>query len=136
MKPETPKRKPPDRTAEEEMRAVEAFLRAHDPGRAVEGGFTEEREKRVLRYMEHPLLATIYLHHRTAALAGAALVVALVLAVLFALRAGDWRLFPVEIRTAPPAEEPAPPPPVEDRGEPLSESLSPDLPEIPIPDEL
>ena len=134
MKHDAPDRKPPERSAEDELRAVEAFLRAHDPARAVGGGFSAEREKRVLRYMEHPLLATIYLHHRAAACAGAALALALVLAVLFALRAGDWRLFPVSLRAAPPAAAPAPPPPEDDPGTPLSEGFAEPPPDLPLPD--
>ena len=60
-----------------EEKALEAFLREHDPAEPVGEGFSPRQRSRVVRYMEHPILATIYLHHRTAALTGAVLVVAL-----------------------------------------------------------
>ena len=65
-----------------EEKALEAFLREHDPAEPVGEGFSPRQRSRVVRYMEHPILATIYLHHRTAALTGAVLVVALTILLL------------------------------------------------------
>ena len=97
MNAENEKKRRPELT-DAELRAAEAFLRAHDPGLAFPQGLSEERGRRIVRCMEHPLLATICLHHRAAALLGALLVLALLLAALFAIREGvQRRLTPVDI---------------------------------------
>ena len=103
MNAENEKKRRPELT-DAELRAAEAFLRAHDPGLAFPQGLSEERGRRIVRCMEHPLLATIYLHHRTAALLGALLVLALLLAALFAIRESvQRRLTPVDILLVRPA---------------------------------
>lgn len=116
---------PRDETAE--MLAVEAFLRAHDPAMAYPDGFDEARRRRLLRYMRHPRLALLLLHHRTAAILGAAALVAVVALALYWLvrEAPADPLLSILIRPAP-VEAPAPPlepvPPAEDptdRAEPL-----------------
>ena len=135
---------PPSRPDDAEMRALAAFLRAHDPALAFPAGFDEARKRRLLRYMRHPRAALLLLHHRTASLAGAVLAVALVAVALFRLiraRADD-PVLAIEIRPTPvetPAAALEPPPPEEDptdRAEPLpfsDPSLSEPLP--PEPDE-
>ena len=137
----------PPRAETAEMLAVEAFLRAHDPALAFPDGFDRTRERRLLRYMRHPRLAMLLLHHRTASLAGAALAVALVaLAMYWLLRKPpEDPVLAIEIRPAPveapavpleaddPAEDPT------DRAEPLpfdDPSLSAPLPsDDPLPDD-
>lgn len=118
---------PPPRADDADMRALEAFLRAHDPALAFPAGFDAARERRLLRYMRHPRLALLLLHHRTLAFAGAALAVALVAAALYWLvraRAED-PVLSILIRPAPVETPAAPleaPPPEEDptdRAEPL-----------------
>ena len=96
-----------------ELRAAEAFLRAHDPGLAFpDAGFSEKKARRTVWYMEHPLLATIVLHHRTTALVCAILLVALLVAGLLAIKARLERpLPPVTILTAKPDDAPGLPPP-------------------------
>ena len=128
-----------------ELRAAEAFLRAHDPGLAFpDGGFSEKRAKRTVWFMEHPLLATIYLHHRATALVGAILFVALLVAGLLAIKARLERpLPPVTVLTARPEGVPDLPPPDDAPEPPLAESSAappsdlpgPDL-DAPAPDEL
>jgi hypothetical protein len=96
-----------------ELRAAEAFLRAHDPGLAFpDGGFSEKRARRTVWFMEHPVLATIVLHHRTTAFVCAVLLVALLVAGLLAIKARLERpLPPVTILTAKPDADPGLPPP-------------------------
>ena len=118
---------PPPRADDAEMRALEAFLRAHDPALAFPAGFDAARERRLLRYMRHPRVALLLLHHRTLALAGAALAVALAAAALYWLvrtRPED-PVLAIEIRPAPvetpaaPLEAPLPEEDPTDRAEPL-----------------
>ncbi len=105
-----------------EEKALEAFLREHDPAEPVGEGFSPRQRSRVVRYMEHPILATIYLHHRTAALTGAVLVVALTILLLI-----WWKMVrPVE-----------PLPPVRFDVEQKLPALTPEpepAPELPLPD--
>ena len=143
---ETKPAAPPSRPDDAEMRALEAFLRAHDPALAFPSGFDVARERRLLRYMRHPRVALLLLHHRTASLVGAVLAVALVAAALYWLvrdRPED-PVLAIEIRPAP-VEAPAvplePAPPEEDptdRAEPLPFSdptLSEPLPPEPVESE-
>ena len=133
MNAENEKKRRPELT-DAELRAAEAFLRAHDPGLAFPQGLSEERGRRIVRCMEHPLLATIYLHHRTAALLGALLVLALLLAALFAIRESvQRRLTPVDILLVRP--DVAPDAEVEDAADRPLDVPDPDLPDIlPGPD--
>ena len=133
MNAENEKKRRPELT-DAELRAAEAFLRAHDPGLAFPQGLSEERGRRIVRCMEHPLLATIYLHHRTAALLGALLVLALLLAALFAIREGvQRRLTPVDILLVRP--DAAPDAEVEDAADRPLDVPDPDLPDVlPGPD--
>ena len=127
-----------------ELRAAEAFLRAHDPGLAFpDGGFSEKRAKRTVWFMEHPVLATIYLHHRATALVCALLFVALLVAGLLAIKARLERpLPPVTILTASPEAASGLPPPDDAPEASLSDAAAPpeDLPgtdlDAPAPDEL
>ena len=98
-----------------ELRAAEAFLRAHDPGLAFpDAGFSEKKAKRTVWYMEHPVLAAICLHHRTTAFVCAILLVALLVAGLLAIKARLERpLPPVTILTSRPDGIPDLPPPDE-----------------------
>ena len=126
----------PPRAETAEMLAVEAFLRAHDPALVFPEGFDRTRERRLLRYMRHPRLALLLLHHRTASLLGAILAVALVALALYWLvrRPPENPVLaiqilpaPVEVPAAPldpdaPAEDPT------DRAEPLPF----ELPEVPL----
>lgn len=126
MKEPDPKAPPADAETAE-MRAVEAFLRAHDPALAFPAGFDAARERRLLRYMRHPRLALLLLHHRTASLLGAAAVVALVALALYWLvrERPEDPVLAIEIRPAPveapaaPLEAAAPAEDPTDRAEPL-----------------
>ena len=71
------KNNPIPELTESDLRAAEAFLRAHDPGLAFPNGFSAKRGRRVVWCMEHPVLATILLHHRATAFVGAAVLLAL-----------------------------------------------------------
>ena len=121
----------PPRAETAEMLAVEAFLRAHDPALAFPDGFDRARERRLLRYMRHPRLAMLLLHHRTASLAGAVLAVALVaLAMYWLLRKPPEdpvlaiKILPAPVeRPAPPLEADAPAEDPTDRAEPLPFAL-------------
>lgn len=119
-----------------ELRAAEAFLRAHDPGLAFpDGGFSEKRAKRTVWFMEHPLLATLYLHHRTTAFVCALLLVALLVAGLLAIKARLERpLPPVTILTAKPDAIPDIPPPDDAPEPPLSDSSAAPPSDLPGPD--
>jgi hypothetical protein len=119
-----------------ELRAAEAFLRAHDPGLAFpDGGFSEKRAKRTVWFMEHPLLATIYLHHRATALVCAILLVALLVAGLLAIKARLERpLPPVTILTSRPDGIPDLPPPDEAPEAPLSDPSAAPPSDLPGPD--
>ena len=119
-----------------ELRAAEAFLRAHDPGLAFpDGGFSEKRAKRTVWFMEHPVLATIYLHHRATALVCALLFVALLVAGLLAIKARLERpLPPVTILTAKPDAAPDVPPPDEAPEVPLSDPSAASPADLPGPD--
>ena len=119
-----------------ELRAAEAFLRAHDPGLAFpDGGFSERRAKRTVWFMEHPILATIYLHHRATALVCAVLLVALLVAGLLAIKARLERpLPPVTILTARPDAAPDLPPPDEAPEAPLSDASAASSADLPGPD--
>lgn len=126
----------PSRAETAETLAVEAFLRAHDPALAFPAGFDAARERRLLRYMRHPRLALLLLHHRTASLAGAVLAVAFVALALYWLvrRAPEDPVLAIEIRPAP-VEAPAVPlEPAEPEEDPLdlAEPLPFDLPEEPL----
>ena len=70
------------------------WLRRRDPAGAVPAGIGGRRRERLVWLMQRPLLAFLALHHRATAACGAALAVALVLAVLFAVRAREERLLP------------------------------------------
>ena len=115
----------PDETPE--TLAVAAFLRAHDPALAFPAGLDEARRRRLLRCMRHPRVALLLLHHRTLALAGAAVAVALVVLALWWLVRTPAEQPVLSIRIRPAAvEAPAvpldPPLPEEDptdRAEPL-----------------
>ena len=143
MTDESTRKEPPEFT-EAELRAAEAFLRAHDPGLAFpDAGFSERKARRTVWYMEHPLLATIVLHHRATALVCALLLVGLLLAGLLAIKARLERpLPPVTILTARPDDAPDLPPPDDAPEAPLADpAASPsDLPgpdlDAPAPDEL
>lgn len=131
----------PSREEAAEMRAVEAFLRAHDPALAFPAGFDAARERRLLRYMRHPRVAMLLLHHRTASLAGAVLAVALVALALWWLvrKPPEDPVLAIQILPAPVEAPAAPleaPPPAEDptdRAEPLPFD-DPSL-DRPLPDE-
>ena len=144
MTDESTRRDPPEFT-DAELRAAEAFLRAHDPGLAFpDAGFSERKARRTVWYMEHPLLATIVLHHRATALVCALLLVGLLLAGLLAIKARLERpLPPVTILTAKPDSVPDLPPPDDAPEAPLSDpagALPDDLPgpdlDAPAPDEM
>jgi hypothetical protein len=85
--------------------------------------------------MEHPLLATIYLHHRATALVCALLLVALLVAGLLAIKVRLERpLPPVAILTAKPDAVPDLPPPDDAPEAPLSESSAAPPSDLPGPD--
>lgn len=139
----------PPRGETAEMLAVEAFLRAHDPALVFPEGFDRTRERRLLRYMRHPRLALLLLHHRTASLVGAALAVALVALALYWLvrKPPENPVLAIRILPAPveapaaPLEADAPAEDPTDRAEPLpfdDPALSAPLPpdDIPSPDEV
>ena len=144
MTDESTRKEPPEFT-EAELRAAEAFLRAHDPGLAFpDAGFSERKARRTVWYMEHPVLAAICLHHRTTAFVCALLLVALLVAGLLAIKARLERpLPPVTILTSKPDSVPDLPPPDDapepPRADPAAASPSdlpgPDL-DAPAPDEL
>lgn len=67
---------------EEELSQVERFLRENDPANAFPEGVSERKRRRMVRYMEHPVLATIYLHHRVVAITCALTFLALLIAAL------------------------------------------------------
>ncbi len=130
MNAETNERNRPPELTDAELRAAEAFLRAHDPGLAFPQGLSRESGRRIVRYMEHPFLATIYLHHRATALLGALLALALLLAALFAIRQSvQRRLVPVDILVVRP--DAAPDADMEDASD-----LPLDLPDAALPDDL
>ena len=142
MKEPDPRTAPPPEAETAEMLAVEAFLRAHDPALAFPAGFDAARERRLLRYMRHPRLALLLLHHRTASLLGAAAIVALVALALWWLvrERPEDPILAIEIRPAPgeapaaPLEPAAPAEDPTDRAEPLpfdDPVLSIPLPEPP-----
>ncbi len=135
MTDESPKKEPREFT-EAELRAAEAFLRAHDPGLAFpDAGFSEKKAKRTVWYMEHPVLAAICLHHRTTAFVCALLLVALLVAGLLAIKARLERpLPPVTILTAKPEDVPDLPPPDDAPEPPLSESSAAPPSDLPGPD--
>ena len=138
----------PPRGETAEMLAVEAFLRAHDPALVFPEGFDRTRERRLLRYMRHPRLALLLLHHRTASLVGAALAVALVALALYWLvrKPPENPVLAIRILPAPveapaaPLEADAPAEDPTDRAEPLpfdDPALSAPLPpdDLTLPDE-
>ena len=135
MTDESPKKEPREFT-EAELRAAEAFLRAHDPGLAFpDAGFSEKKAKRTVWYMEHPVLAAICLHHRTTAFVCALLLVALLVAGLLAIKARLERpLPPVTILTAKPDGIPDLPPPDDAPEAPLSEPAVESPSALPGPD--
>ena len=136
MTDESPKKEPREFT-EAELRAAEAFLRAHDPGLAFpDAGFSEKKAKRTVWYMEHPVLAAICLHHRTTAFVCALLLVALLVAGLLAIKARLERpLPPVTILTSKPDSVPDLPPLADPVAASPSDLPGPDL-DAPAPDEL
>ena len=125
------KNNPIPELTESDLRAAEAFLRAHDPGLAFPNGFSAKRGRRVVWCMEHPVLATILLHHRATAFVGAAVLLALIIAACFTIRvhvARRARLMTVELIPDPFAEEASPEPGPED--EPPLALPDADLPDV------
>ena len=135
MTDEPTRREYPELT-DAELRAAEAFLRAHDPGLAFpDAGFSEKKAKQTVWYMEHPVLAAICLHHRTTAFVCALLLVALLVAGLLAIKARLERpLPPVTILTARPEGIPDLPPPDDAPEAPLSDSAVESPSDLPGPD--
>ena len=131
-----PTRKEYPELTDAELRAAEAFLRAHDPGLAFpDGGFSEKRARRTVWFMEHPLLATICLHHRATAFVCALLLVALLVAGLLAIRARLERpLPPVTILTSRPDAPPDLPPPDDAPEPPLADASAAPPSDLPGPD--
>ncbi len=70
------------RVEKENLSEVERFLRDNDPAAAFPEGFSERKRRRMVRYMEHPVLANIYLHHRAVAIVCAVAFLALLFVVL------------------------------------------------------
>ena len=88
---------------------ISAWLRERDPAKAAPPGFSGRRRERLVWLMERPLLAFLARHHRATALCGAALALAAVAAVLFAIRARDQRVLPpVEVVLDAPSDATAP----------------------------
>ena len=107
---EEKKNNPIPELTDSDLRAAEAFLRAHDPALAFPNGFSAKRGRRVVWCMEHPVLATILIHHRLTAFVGAAVLLALIIAACFTIRAQiarRERLMVVELIPDPFADEAA-----------------------------
>lgn len=106
---EDKKNNPIPELTDADLRAAEAFLRAHDPALAFPNGFSAKRGRRVVWCMEHPVLATILIHHRLTAFVGATVLLALIIAACFTIRAQIARrerpLMTVELIPDPFAEE-------------------------------
>ncbi|MGN0845392.1 MAG: hypothetical protein ACI4QT_09265 [Kiritimatiellia bacterium] len=79
---QSPNQDETERVEEERLSQVERFLRENDPSNAFPEGLSERKRRRMVRYMEHPVLATIYLHHRVVAIACAVTFLALLFAAL------------------------------------------------------
>ena len=124
------KNNPIPELSESDLRAAEAFLRAHDPGLAFPNGFSARRGRRVVWCMEHPVMATILIHHRLAAFLGAVALVSLLLAACFTIRVHIARREPLmTVELVPdPFETEAPAPSEGDAETPLT------LPDEVVPD--
>ena len=101
-----------------------AWFRARDPAKAAPPGLSARRRARLVWLMERPLFAFLARHHRATASCIAALAVAAVAAVLFAIRARDQRVLPpVEVVLDAPSDAAAP-------------ELEPDFEPVDLPGEL
>ena len=118
----------PNRDEEAEMRAIEAFLRSHDPARRGHAGFPEKKRRRVLWSMRHPLLGKLLIYHRLTALLSAVGIVALVILV-----ACSWYVLRIrKVYTIGLFDDPFRSPPAELEKEPLQNPI-PALPNYPLP---
>ena len=84
----------PSETDEAEWEKIGRWFAGRDPAKAAPQGFSGRRRRRIAWLMGHPVFAFVARHHRATALLGAAAVVALALAALFAIERRDEKVLP------------------------------------------